>query len=245
MDFVKAMLIPIAGGVAYLLTFTYEAGFVAVFRIPIEVVKVNLSTIFVVASALIVSLPLLWWVLSYIAGSRWTSFRIVLLVLLVLIVCLALFQLYSHQGKEQIRIIVGASLLVVCLSFVIFTVLYLKPTQLSSLQDPRKSQTVFIIGLLLVVLAVCTSFAVGRNRALAQTHFLIPEESPDLAVLRFYGDILVCTPFDRETHKVGGTFVFRKVSEGNLRLNLERVGPLVFVNQKENIKKKESSELPS
>ena len=228
MDWLQALLIPLAGGTAYLLAFGYEAGFLAVFRVPIEFVKLNLSLILIVASALIVGLPILWWMIWLIMGGQHGILQTALVAGLLVIVAVALLFLYGQHGKEQFRFLLGATILTVALSVVVCVVFFRRQTVAQDAGIPWRTEMVLMVGLLFLVVGVLTSFAIGRRRALTQTHFLIPTDTPDLVVLRIYGDLLVCSPFDRNTRRAESTFVLRKASDGTCELKLEKIGPLVF-----------------
>ncbi|MCJ7457551.1 MAG: hypothetical protein MUP17_00990 [candidate division Zixibacteria bacterium] len=71
------------------------------------------------------------------------------------------------------------------------------------------------------------SFVVGHLVALRSSEFIIVKSSPDMVVLRQYGDKLICAPLDRTNKKVERTLTILKVGEDlSLKLRVEEVGPL-------------------
>jgi len=67
----------------------------------------------------------------------------------------------------------------------------------------------------------------GRSEAIKQEEYLVTNTTPELVVLRMYGDNLVCVPFDRTTGEIEESFsVIKNTGETGLALRLEKLGRL-------------------
>ena len=67
----------------------------------------------------------------------------------------------------------------------------------------------------------------GTAEALKQDKFLVTNTSPELVVLRIYGDNLICVPFDRTTGEIEQSFsILKNTGEPVLVLRLEKLGQL-------------------
>ncbi len=223
------MLVPLTVGIAYLITFAYEAGFIVVFRIPVEVVRLNLSTLAIVASALMVVLPVSWYVFRFAVGNRHSGGRLVLCGLLELLVFLAVYHIYAGQGGESDRVVLGVVAILLFLLAVFGYLRLRKARTLPSLPQQWRLEVYGALVALFLCAAVWTAFATGRKRALTQTWFYVTNSAPaeQLAVLRAYGDLLVCAPFAQDSRQLKPCFVFWKMSEGVYRLDLANIGPLI------------------
>jgi hypothetical protein len=98
-----------------------------------------------------------------------------------------------------------------------------------TITDVLKKRLGVDIGLFLFLLLV-GGFLIhnaGRSKALTQRTFLVTNTSPEMVVLRIYGDKMVCAPFDRTTREVDQSFVILKIAEdSHLMLHREEIGPL-------------------
>ncbi|HEX8144645.1 MAG TPA: hypothetical protein VF553_18905 [Pyrinomonadaceae bacterium] len=79
----------------------------------------------------------------------------------------------------------------------------------------------------ILVLSWGLTFVVGQAEAINQRNFLVINTSPEMAVLRIYGDNMSCAPFNRETKEVQKSFVIIKAADNPKHsFNLEDIGPL-------------------
>lgn len=84
---------------------------------------------------------------------------------------------------------------------------------------------------LLIIIAflvgLSTALSAGTAEAIKQENFLVTNTTPELVVLRIYGDDLICVPFDRNTGEIEQNFtVLKKTGESGLSLKLENLGQL-------------------
>jgi hypothetical protein len=87
---------------------------------------------------------------------------------------------------------------------------------------------------LLITLVVV--YYAGQSAALRQSTYLVTSTSPQMVVLRTYGDSIICARFDRNTKEVEPSFVVLKVGDDpELTLHSEHVGPLSLHKQSSNV----------
>ncbi len=81
-----------------------------------------------------------------------------------------------------------------------------------------------IIGLMVSVLIVTNS---GLAKAVNQDEFLVLDTSPEMVILRIYGDRMIVAPFNRKTQEVESKFIIKTLGEDdNLVISPEDIGPL-------------------
>jgi hypothetical protein len=70
------------------------------------------------------------------------------------------------------------------------------------------------------------TMACGSIYAVNLNEFVVISSSPEMIVLRIYGNTAICTTFDPDTKIIGHQYTMVKIDEGNLKLENQRVGPL-------------------
>jgi hypothetical protein len=81
--------------------------------------------------------------------------------------------------------------------------------------------------LLIIMYGLSLAYAAGRAHGEQQEEFLVIDQSPEVVVLRIYGEYLITAPVDRSTKEVEKKFVILKLSDNSpTSLTLEKVGPL-------------------
>lgn len=79
-----------------------------------------------------------------------------------------------------------------------------------------------------VTVAGFASYHYGRASGLSKRKFLVLNSSPELVVLRIYGDRMICAPFDRASRKIITTFAIMSLGEtAAAQLRPEEIGPLL------------------
>ncbi len=72
-------------------------------------------------------------------------------------------------------------------------------------------------------------FAIGETAAKNQTEFLVTADTASAVVLRMYGDQFICAQFDRSTKICSQKFTILRSSEQHQKFELQKVGPLTPV----------------
>jgi len=238
--------IPVVG---YLLVFAYEAGFCGAFHIPLSFIALNPTMVFAVIAGLALSVaPLLWFanlvcmigldlrdpIARSLIRLAIVAFLFLLPIginlkawresmwLLLLLAFFALLEfglpLLTQRDKETYREkLLGQE------------AIETRVTDLFDVLGRRFGDLPVTIAMVMMV-AIYVSNLAGRGQAKRQEEFLVLPSSPEVVVLRVYGDDLVCAQFDRITQEVQPHFfVIKRVtlpSEPRIQLNLEKVGPL-------------------
>lgn len=247
----EGLIIAACSIVAYLLTFVYEAGFARFFRIPLEFITLNLTSIFVVAGALLVVVIFLFLLteLIFTILNRGDNpiYRGVVRLIPVFLLFAALLFLYGVQWREWIWIAV----VMIMLAFLEFGFPLITQRHKIHYRDKLEAQeeverqvetpidrAIWRMGSTAIIIILCLwlglsiSYHAGHAAALKQDEFLVATTSPEMVVLRIYGDKLICAPFERATKEVQRSFIVLKVAEDpKLMLRLEKVGPLRLKEQ--------------
>lgn len=242
-----AIIIAASSIVAYMAAFLYEVGFDSVFGIPVEFINLNLTTVCTVGTAWLVIIVMIYFV-GELMFQLWPKGANVHPVYSKLsdfipsfIIVIVLLFLYDFKWKEWIA--TGAFLLTFLLIDLISPLItqrgkktYRDKLKANDGRLPRETFLGFaaerlgvstIVIILLLVYGFWFSYHIGRSKAMTKNEFLVVATSPEMVVLRTYGDKLICAPFDRTTNEVKRTFSILKIAEdANLKLSLEKVGPL-------------------
>jgi len=238
--------IPLAG---YLLAFAYEAGFCGVFHIPMSFMTLSPTMVFAaIAGLALLVAPLLWFanlmcMLGLGLGDP------IARSLIRLAIPAALFLLSIGINLKAWRESMGLLLLLAFFVLLEFGLPLLTQRDKETYREKllgqeaiearvtdlfdvlgRRFGTLRVTIAMVMIMAILVSNIAGRGQAKGQEEFLVLPSSPEVVVLRVYGDDLVCAQFDRITQEVQPHFfVIKRVtlpSEPRMQLNLEKVGPL-------------------
>lgn len=225
--FSETLLIAAITACAYLITFSYEAGFLNVFGIPLDFANLSLIYVFVVGSILLAVLVIIFYIVNTVVIFM-PSFEknhpistVLKKILPFYILTLISVVLFGNLWKEWIWILVIA---------VIYTLIEIVPPLFGSrkygywnrmkkwqqpgtksifnfiLPKPKKSNRKFIISILNIILImvfiVFTAYYGGRARAIKENEFLILKSSPEMIAIKFSGDKVFLFPFDRMSHVI-------------------------------------------
>lgn len=237
--------------VAYVITYAYESGYAGIFGIPSQFIALNLITFLVVTGALTgVILSLFMYanfILLILPKSDSPLFRGIIKLFPMILLSVAYLILYGKLWHYWI-IPIGVIALIFLIEFG-FPLITQKgrPSYREKYDEQEKLESnvkgIFeyviplvgrgpAIAIVYLSIFLILSSEAGRSRALKQDEFLIIKASPELVVLRIYGEKLICAPFDRTTKEITRTFTILKTGDDpNLKLSLEKVGPLHIKKQ--------------
>ena len=254
----EGFIVAAISAVAYIFAFVYEAGFAKVFSIPLSFIAISLTNVLIVAGSLLLVgklvfsvgnlvfavsdrfngpiskkvkllMPLLLYSLALAfltSGTRLLSSFIIVLIVgwPIGIFLLFIFPLLTQRGKGSYREKLVAQ-----------DELDARTRDLWSLLARRLGVGPYNLVLSLLMALVVVYYA-GQSAAMRQSTYLVTSTSPEMVVLRIYGDNIVCAPFDRNAGEVEPSFVVLKVGEDpELMLYSERVGPLSLEKQVSNV----------
>lgn len=237
---------------AYLLIYCYELGFTANFGIPRELMTLELRsilplTVIILFASLAVELFIV--LLKPVMASMNVILRKIINVSLWLVFFSPLILIYlARKNTVPLFFFIGLSLFATYGEFMSLLLNqkrktgYLDKLKASgtTLVSMSKSMNYFfgrkIAKLMLAIFvmgyAMIVTRIVGEYKAVNQYEYMVIRSSPEMVVLRIYGDKLTCAPFNRTTKEVKRIFNVFKISEdSNLQLHLEKVGPLRLENK--------------
>jgi len=224
----EAILLAIVTAVAYLGAFCYEFGYANFFGIPthfieISILKIIISLCLVAYFALLVlgTSSFLWMFLP----KKYDKISSVALPVVLFFVLLLIMNI-----DIWIKVIFGATG-------------FLMGGYMTATHQEKKGKRLFdrILektlgeklasfvrkGTLFLILFITIAFSVGKGTASWGKKFMVLEDLPQTVVLRKYGEILICAPFDSETREIKGQFIIRRMPEmSKLRFSVQSVGPL-------------------
>lgn len=233
--------------VAYMITFSYETGFAGFFGIPREFIALNFTSVFIVAGALlgVLFFLFLWTETFFLFPSKGILYRTSLRLLPLFLLLPVLFILYGNYWRKWI----GPAIIMLIFALIAYGAPlitqrdvkgYSKKLEAEEEKDRQDrvetpfDQAIRLLGgknamtlIMILWLLLVISNNAGDAAALKQEEFLVANTSPEMVVLRIYGDHLICAPFDRATKEVQRSFIVLKVADDpQLMLRLEKVGPL-------------------
>lgn len=243
----EGIIIAVIPILAYLVTFSYEVGYAGFFLIPQNLITLNIINFFAVCGVLLsLFVILLWPILIYIDLVKKETNVITLRFVKLFPFYLWLVVNELLYGFTLWREWILSLIIAIILSIIEFGAPLLSQRHKGSyneklkadLEADLKTETIFdrllqflgwkiYLFTLIFIFMLLISYNVGRAEALKKVNFLVVDTSPEVAVLRIYGDYLICVPFDRGSREVQRSFVILNMSESfKTTLKLEKIGPL-------------------
>jgi hypothetical protein len=242
--------------VGYLLGFAYEKGYAEYFGIPVQLIKLNLVSIFII----IVALSSLLWFLLLITNAGYmifserpgVIFRGIIRSAPSLLFCAAVFYIYGNTSWHILKWLILWPALTFFGEFVwpLITqrgkgTYFQKLEAQEKLENHWQSKTFWglvaqrrggLITLRLILTAwilFLLAYWIGMAEAQRQKNFLVVKEPMPLVVLRIYGDKFVCAPFDSKARTVEKElYILDTLKQDGLWLDWQQVGPLKPVDKK-------------
>lgn len=248
------VLIALATAFVYLATFVYELGYCVHFGIPFSLISLNTSTILVAAAAIgstfISMANLLGFTTPLFRKSKkldGSSFWGFLGITLVAVIFFA--KAYDLSWKNIAYILGGllaiaaAIFLLALFTAIIFSFVekFRKPKistvvskdsseEFSIMPDdflrnwlpPKFVRVIFFLGG-----ALLAAYSIGNGNATTQNKFLLLKDTPNFAVLRIYGDLLILASFEKASKEVSNELSLIWISEKKqIGFINQEVGPL-------------------
>lgn len=248
----EAVLLAGASAVAYLFAFLYERGFTSFFGIPTQFVNVSLVTLLIfgagVFTLLILTLGLIDMFFPFMPKHPYLAHYIPRLTLqLFIFILIPIVLLEGHRWRLFVFMF-GAWLGTVFLMLILPLITKRKRGDWKKIYDAEMEREIQqsppgpglynLIGnryglknlsLSVFMIFYCSLLAsmAGEAQAMNQQNFLVLNTTPEMVVLRVYGENIICAPFDRTAKEVKKGFLILKMAEDSkLIMNLETVGPL-------------------
>jgi hypothetical protein len=196
----EVAILPVA---ACSLAFSYEWGYTSYFGIPKRLITLDLTTVIIILGSLVLFAFLLWTSSVLIRTFKKQSTQ-------------RNQQTQEQEKQAQYR-----------------QVLYQGGRWQLSVDDRlglvwegdikaavRALGKTTILVILFLVGGLLLAAGVGYLDASQEITFLVTNTSPEMVVLRIYGDTLICTPFDRNTKILDTSFVVLKIPEDGRGLEM-------------------------
>ena len=249
-DAILAVAIPFFG---YFLAFNYEKAFCATFKIPQELIEIELIAVVKVTGMLIGLITTLWIVSEFLNSVKLFESPIGRLIARIsapiIITCIFIF-LFDPPLYQIILISIFPAVLI--FQFFIFPLLYgrgiknykkkveyeidydLKEDTLVDKFARKIGKNAYLI-LFLAFMLYLSSGLIGAVQAKTWTSFTVIRSNPELIVLRKYSQNFICAPFNRERKEVRKNFIIKSVNsvaEEGSELIVENIGPLKVAEEK-------------
>jgi hypothetical protein len=235
---VLAAFIPFAG---YVTAFLYELGFVSHFKIPVQFITLDWTTVLIAGVVVFGILFLVLLAVNLISPSflpiknavRVALFRTIMSAVAVIPMALLV------QGWFRV-VVLAIPLFWAFIEFAFPYIVYrgkgtyMERLELAQRKYPSRDHSLVgripnrVFWLLVLLLWISwLAFSMGLSSASRQKEFLVVNTSPEAVVLRPYHDHLVCAYFDRESREVDRSFFVLDTASGSeIILTREQVGPL-------------------
>lgn len=246
----EGIILALSSAGAYLFAFYYEKGYASVFKIPTSLISINLTSVLIFGAifigVILAVLPYANFLLSITVGRTHPAIqRAIIPVILVFIFLAIQIYLFGFSNWQNWIVVLVIFVILLFLQFVFPLLTQRGKTYAEKLeaQENTDRQVVDTYALiqrrfgnesLLIILfflgGMFTSLSAGMAEAIRQEEFLVTNTTPELVVLRIYGDNLICVPFDRKTGEIEQSFsVIKNTGETGLVLRLEKLGQLHLV----------------
>ena len=243
----EGVLLALASAGAYLFDFYYEKGFASTFNIPTPFISVTLTSILtfgaVVFAVILLIMPTINLLMMLTISNQHPILKRTLFPI-ILFVALLLTQIVFF-GIENWRqwiffLVLLAVVIFLQLVFPLITQRGGKYIDKLEAQDRVEAQFTdsyviirnrfgndFLLILLILILGSLIAQTAGTAEAVNQKEFLVTNTTPEMVVLRIYGDNMICVPFNRSTGEIKQSFTILKTTgEPGLVLKLESIGQL-------------------
>ncbi len=224
----------IAGGpvLAYFIVYTVERGFSHAWRLPAEHIKIDIITVFLITPGVLFYAAFVLWLLATLLHRL--ENRLARLAAVCGAHCLAsvfCVLLFSAQLREWSWI---GALLAVSAGLVLVCIRTTGPHPVKSpiaapARDVFFSPDRYVCLAMSLAFAFATSFAIGYTRAQRKVRYLVYDDAPNEAVLKIYGDNIVCAGFDGTTRTLNGHYVvYAQSAKDGKSFTWKDIGPLTW-----------------
>jgi len=245
----EGIILALSSAGAYLFAFYYEKGFASVFSIPVSFITITLTSILtfgaILLGVILFSLPGISLLLTFTeSNTRPILKRTLLPIIIAVILLFVQFYFFGIDNWEQLLPIIIIVFLIVLLQLVLPLIKQKSGKYIDKLEayEKERAADLFvdaavvvrdrfgnapIIIVLIFLFGITIAGTAGRSEAIKQEEFLVTNTTPEMVVLRIYGDNMICVPFDRITGEIEKDFTVLKITDdSDLVLKLENIGQL-------------------
>lgn len=252
--FVEGIFISIAMTAAYILVFSYQAGYAGVYDIPLELIDITLTQLLITATT---SVAVVFFIVL-IASDFWhirrnskhsLDYALRVLFLLFMVGTLLIGYFFNYDKKAWLSLI-GLITVIAVWSFVpplIFqrgNITYKEKyeTHRRQVVERDKASLAYAIAqrfgrytlmiLWLFVGSVGLAGLAGRYSAQHQEQFYVLDRQHEQVVLRIYSPVIIAAPFNREKKQITSQLAIYALSQDiPLTMHKEKIGPLHLAHE--------------
>lgn len=205
----EGILIAALPAISYLLIFSFECGYVYYWKIPTELIRINISVLFLGFLGF-VFYCLLHFSLFALLSCFFLSYGNLFIFLIPIFVSVIAIFIFSVQFREWLWFILFFVLLLLLGVIVYLFKMNIGGLFLKSFEGIIKSMPLSLFYLFLTILCVVSifvCFSIGYRRAQKRTEYLVYEDKLNEVVLRQYDNQLICSEIDRKTRVLKGNFI--------------------------------------
>jgi hypothetical protein len=235
----------------YAVAFAHEAGYLAHFGIPWDVISLDLTRVLIAIAALLGVVWLFFIFMNpiaiYLRDSKWPApVGQGFIRLAFPLVALLVFSYVSHVSRELLITFVAMSLVFASVDFLLPLVVYRKTpgyfaklAAASSVQDEVSLESPIIRALIQYIgktgynlvfacaVVILVAYGIGRGEAGKREWFYCPSDSSGIVLVRVYRDTMIGAKYDPLTNRLSGGLVVGIRGEGPwTELTWSRVGRL-------------------
>ena len=243
----ERIILALSSAGAYLFSFYYEKGYASVFKIPTSLISITLTSVLIFGAILIgiilAVLPYLNFLLFLTIGKTHPAIqRAVIPVILFFMFLVIQIYVFGFSNWKNWSFLLVILVVLLVLQFVFPLITQRGKTYVEKLEAQENSdrQTVdtyalmqnkfgneSLLVILLFLFGMFTASSAGTAEAIKQEDFLVTNTTPELVVLRIYGDNLIGVPFEQTTGEIAQNFsIIKNTGETGLVLRLEHLGQL-------------------
>jgi hypothetical protein len=242
----EALLIAAVPPIAYLFAFTFEAGYAYVFSIPLELISITLTSVFLAGGAiLLIGLFLLIFLdfISMLLPDAPGPVGRVIATLVPLFLATLAYVFYT-LGTPHSSSLPGLAVGWLVILFLQFAFPLITQRNKTSYPEKLAAQAELETSSILrslarrfpqpyllayyMGLALCVIFYAGQSNAFRQRDFLVARTNPECIVLRVYGDRAICAAFDATAHRVYTEFTLMRLAEtAPQEFTVKSIGPVI------------------
>jgi phage shock protein PspC (stress-responsive transcriptional regulator) len=242
----------------YLLGFAYEKGYADYFGIPVQLVKLNLISIFLSIFGLAAMMLILIGYVNtgyiFFREKNGVIFRAIIRSAPSVLFCAAVFYIYRNTLWRNMLLatITVWPIYMLFMEFIVPLITQrgkgtyyqkletqeeknkqMEPTSIWDLFTYKRSVTITLYLITTISLLYVFANWAGMVEAREQKGFFIIKEPKPFVVLRIYGDKFICAPFDSKARTVEKTlYILDTPKQDGIWLDWREVGPLKPVDKK-------------
>ena len=234
--FTEAITLALIPAIGFGLAWLYERGFCNVHKIPVDWIQLDTTQIISASVKTATTLIIFFFVINQMTPDikRLLS-RPEKRYLILGSFMLMLFLIPYILGAKTLQDAKPSDVILPLVLVVLFLVMFMRPNFLlsdstGSSEFLKRFPLSIRIGILVLILCSQVSYYLGVSEAKSQKWFLVPENAPDLVLLRKYGDQVIMGRFDQKERNLEPLYTFQSLGDADpkdaVRFNYKKVGPL-------------------